>query len=148
MFACLCPGSWTKHSLRVGKGRCKLFSRILDERSGYLQRNAKRYNFAEIHFSGNGEGPAIYTNEMSHDTWGLVLDEINYDTLRDILWAIRSLTTTDGFDISEMYLGYDCKIPLRVSMLELYVISVLADITLELTLTHNFLTNKKYMLCF
>ena len=107
-------GGSERHSLHIGKCHCTLFSRITDKRPGYLQRDGTRQDFAKIHFSGNGQGHTIHTNIAQKDIWALVIDAINFDTLRDTLWAIRSLTT-NGQDINEMYLGYDCNIPLRVS---------------------------------
>ena len=45
----------------------------------------------------------------------MVVDSINYPTLRDTLWAIRTLAVR-GRGISELYLGYECKMPVRIHM--------------------------------
>lgn len=105
-------GGYEKHSLHIGKLHCMVSSRVVDDREGYVLRNGKRHDFAKLRFEG--EGFTISTHRFRTHTWGVTIDSIDYPSLRDTLWAIRTLVTEPDV-IRELYLGYDCHVPLRVS---------------------------------
>ena len=111
---------FNEHSVDVGSLQCKVHSRIVDERSGYLQRDGEKYEFAKISLK-DGRGHNIRTGSYRTHTWAVVVDQINYPTLRDTLWAIRSLlvdTLMNGEEkgTKEVYLGYKCQVPLRIHL--------------------------------
>ena len=95
---------------------CKVSSRITDDRPGYVQRNGKKHKVAEIHFGGDGDGHTIDTYRYRTNVWRMEVDSIDYPTLRDTLWAVRTLMI-DPESIREVYLDWDCHVPLRVSVI-------------------------------
>ena len=105
-------GGYAKHSLHVGKLHCVVSSRIVDDRRGYLLRDGKSHDLAKMRF--DGEGFTISTHRYRTNTWGMRIDSIHFPTLRDTLWAVHTLVMDHGV-IRELYLGYDCHVPLRVS---------------------------------
>ena len=102
---------------------CKVSSRITDDRPGYVQRNGKKHKVAEIHFGGDGDGHTIDTYRYQTNVWRMEVDSIDYPTLRDTLWAVRTLVI-DPESIREVYLGWDCHVPLRVSVINLLLLSM------------------------
>jgi hypothetical protein len=105
-------GGYAKHSLHVGKLHCVVSSRIVDDRRGYLLRDGKSHDLAKMRF--DGEGFTISTHRYRTNTWGMRIDSIHFPTLRDTLWAVHTLVMDHGV-IRELYLGYDCHTPLKVT---------------------------------
>ena len=99
----------------VGRLHCQVHSRIVDDRPGYLQRDGGKYEFAKISLK-DGDGHNIGTGSYRTNSWDLVVEHISFPTVRDTLWAIRSLTNDEEKGIRKIFLGYDCHVPLRIHL--------------------------------
>ena len=85
------PGQvWELYAAHIGKLGCQISTRIDDTRLGYTQRNGASHPLLYVHFGGDGTGHKITNGLTRTDVWKVEIDDIDFDTLRDGLWAMRS----------------------------------------------------------